>query len=97
VNRMLAPVYLHVIFPWTVSSHLVQCELPHAKSLNGNNCVISIREPIHIQVYPVLITDGIYVTFNFVSLPFKESKVCIVYKSGEPNSVKSKIRQCDMG
>ena len=69
---MLALGYLHEIFPWTVRSHLAKCELLHAKKLNGNNCVISIREPNHILIYPALITDGIYVTFNYVLLTLKK-------------------------
>ena len=93
---MLALGYLHEIFPWTVRSHLSKCELKHAKKLNGNNCVISIREPNHMQIYPVLITDGIYVTSNYVLLTWKKSKACIIYTSGEPSPVKTNIRQCDM-
>ena len=57
--------------------------------------MISIREPNHIQVYPVLITDGIYVTFNLYYYPHKINR-CIVYTPGEPSPVKTKIRQCDM-
>jgi hypothetical protein len=79
-----------------VSSYLAKCELLHAKMLNGNNFVISIREPNHILIYPALITDCIYVTFNYVLLTLKKIKACTVYTSGEPSPVKTNIRQCDM-
>jgi len=49
-------------------------------------------EPNHTLIHPIIsITDGTYITFNVLLLPYNKRKVCSSYPPAEPKLVKTKI------